>query len=210
MFFSSSPSVCATSLRPGSGILGRRPDLHLVAAGHARCSSCGSSVRVREERIAYAASTTLRRASERADGVAVRAQGLRRALSRRARRPGARSPRCSARAVGPSSHFTSSCWRALSACHQLSATMATPGSSPVNCIAPSAMKVGPRRPRRRRHGARRAVLDRVEIGADHLAAEHRAFLEDRIEHARHHGSMPNSGLPVTHPRAVDAAASNGR
>ena len=42
-------------------------------------------------------------------------------------------------AVAPSSHFTFSFVRAVCACHQLSATIATPGCSPSSSVVPSTM-----------------------------------------------------------------------
>ena len=64
-------------------------------------------------------------------------------------------------AVGPSSQVTFSFWRAICACHQLSATMATPRSRPVKSVRAfddeGVADAG--------HG-----LDFVEIGADALPA----------------------------------------
>ena len=79
-------------------------------------------------------------------------------------------------ATGPSSHVTFSVRRALLACHQLSATIATPEASE---LAPR-----PRRVDDERVLDARQPLHLVEVGADRLAAEHRTLLEHREQRAR--------------------------
>ena len=71
--------------------------------------------------------------------------------------------------------LTCSFCRAVRACHQLSATIATPGSRPVKFGA----ALHHERMAHAGHG-----LDLVEIGADDLAAKHRALLENGTQHAR--------------------------
>ena len=50
-------------------------------------------------------------------------------------------------------------------------------------------------------------LDRVEVGAGDLAAEHRALLEHRLQHARHREVDAEERLAGHDRRVVDAAAS---
>ncbi len=83
-------------------------------------------------------------------------------------------PLCAA--VAPSFQVICKAPRARFANHQLSPTITTPSRNYLwifatvqhECIADA-----------------RQCLDRVEVGTDDFAAEHRAFLEYGIAHARH-------------------------
>ena len=99
---------------------------------------------------------------------------------------------CSAAAVGPRSTSTFSVRRASLASHQLSATIATPECQRVVALA------------RGLHDERvldaRQFLDLVEVGADRLAAEHRALLEDGVQRPFGRDVDAERGRPVTMSR----------
>ena len=118
------------------------------------------------------------------------------ASASRSRRPDAQSPRCSAARSAPSFHVTRSRRRALCACHQLSATIATPGMSPRVSVVPATTNacLTPG-----------SVLDLVEIRADDGAAVHRAFFVHGPQHAGQREVDAERRLPGHDRAVVDAA-----
>ncbi len=177
------PSVCADEARPPPGIwllvqISTLPSLKCAV------QFCGSSGACEMNGYEYAASTTFAAPLKRGVDVAVLADGSLRRLLAQLRRRSARKRRCSTCARGPSSQFTFSFLRADCACHQVSATNRDAAlETGIAGQTPASVTSG--RSTTNASLDARQLLDLVEIGAHHLAAEHAALLEDGVQHARH-------------------------
>ena len=155
--------------------LARRPQLQLPVLP-VRHAVLRLERRVRDERIHVGAFDDLRAgARERLLDVAVRAQLRRvRALAELVGLGLEAFAVCAA--VGCSAQVTFSCLRAESACHQLSATIATPGIEALQ-VGRAVDDEGVL------HAGQR--LDLIEVGGRHLGAEDRRLLIHGPQHAGH-------------------------
>ena len=201
------PSVVATSVRPPAGIcvfdqISTLPSLTV------RDTVLRLERGVRDERIGVRGLDRLGRVFQRRLDVAVAAKRLDRRLQSTSFSARAANSTLLCCAPRPSSHVTLSSLRALCACHQVSATIATPGSRSTSKPRTSCVLHLTFDEERVAHA--RLLFDLVEVGAERPAVEYGTFVVHGEQHAGHLEVDPIDWLARHDVVHVACRAASGR